>query len=292
MKTQTLPTVRVFAPEQWGEVDRFANLHVETYKFSDTDKRAVAGVGNHFQKAITLQALAVKLRPGLDVEREQLEERGYTPAFNSHELSTVIEASILELYSSLDCTAKVLHAVYGHGSRSFPKSTRKLFCNYDKVTGSFPDELKEVFRTADWYDGLRYLRDELTHLATGSCSLDHKTGVVSYMHMGMKLRGQVYIIEDIFTWLAETSSKLNSFLGAVFLVLNSTLKSTLVQQVCGFVEGRLLMRYLNPTEPLTFNSGKCFAYQWFEKPENPTCPFVEHCGAYQRKMPPGNPVVD
>jgi hypothetical protein len=131
----------------------------------------------------------------------------YTPAFNSHELATVIEASILELYSSLDCTAKVLHAVYGHGSRAFPKSTRKLFCNYDKVTGSFPDELKEVFRTADWYDGLRYLRDELTHLATGSCSLDHKTGVVSYMHMGMKLRGQVYIIEDIFTWLAATSAR-------------------------------------------------------------------------------------
>jgi hypothetical protein len=83
---------------------------------------------------------------------------------NSQELSAVIEASILELYSSLDCTVKVLHAVYGHGSRSFPKSTRKLFHNYDKVTGSFPEELKEVFRTADWYDGLRYLRDELTHL--------------------------------------------------------------------------------------------------------------------------------
>lgn len=292
MKPQTLPTVRVFAPELWGEVDRFANFHAGTYKFSDIDKRAVSGVGNHFQKAITLQTLAVKLRPGLDVERKQLEERGYTPALNSHELSAVIEASILELYSSLDCTAKVLRAVCGPGAGSFPKSTRKLFCNYEKVTGSFPDELKEIFRTADWYEGLRYLRDELTHLATGSCSLDHKTGVVSYMHTGMKVRGQVYILEDIFAWLTETLNKVNRFLGQVFRVLNSTLKSTLVQQVCGFVEGRVLMRYLDPTEPLTFNSGKCFAYQWFEKPENPTCPFVEHCGAYQRKMPPGNPVVD
>jgi len=89
MKSQPLPTVRVFAPEQWGEIDRFANLHGETYKFSDTDKRAVSGVRNHFQKAITLQTLAVKLRPGLDVERKQLEERGYTPALNSHELSAV-----------------------------------------------------------------------------------------------------------------------------------------------------------------------------------------------------------
>ena len=253
MNTQPLPTVRVFAPEQWGEVDRFANFYSGTYKFSDREKRAVAGVLNHFQKAITLQTLAVKLKPGLDIDKKQLEERGYTPALNSHELSAVIEASILELYSSLDCTVKVLRAVYGSGSRSFSESTRRLFQNFEKVTGSFPDELKEVFRKADWYDGLLYLRDELTHLATGSCSWDHKTGVVQYMHLGMKLRGSVYVIEDVFAWLAEIINKLNGFLGIVFRVLNTTLKSTLVQQVCGFVEGRILMRYLDPTEPLAFD---------------------------------------
>ena len=142
MNTQPLPTVRVFAPEQWGEVDRFANFYGGTFKFSGTEKRAVAGVRNHFQKAITLQTLAVKLKPGLDIDKKQLEERGYTPALNSHELSAVIEAAILELYSSLDCTVKVLHAVYGHGSRSFPGSTRRLFQNLEKVTGSFPDELR------------------------------------------------------------------------------------------------------------------------------------------------------
>jgi hypothetical protein len=288
---QALPTVRVFAPEQWGEVDRFANYYDGTYTFTERDKRAVSGVVNHFQKALTLQTLAIKLRPGLDVDRAQLEKHGFTPALNSHELSAVIEASILELYSSLDCTIKVLRAVYGSGSRSFPESTRRLFRNFEKVTGTFPDSLKEAFRRADWYDDLLYWRDELTHLATGQCSLDHKTGVVSYMHTGMKLDGRVYIVEDIFAWLAETTAKLNGFMGVVFGQLNSTLKSTLVQQVCGFVQGRLLIRYLDPTEPLTFDSGRCFAYQWFEKPENPTCPFVERCGAYRRKMPPGAPVA-
>ena len=73
------------------------------------------------------------------------------------------------------------------------------------------------------------------------------------MHTGMKLRGAVYVIEDVFVWLTDTINKLNSFMGVVFRVLNSTLKSTLVQQVCGFVEGRILIRYLDPTEPLTFN---------------------------------------
>ncbi len=286
MEPQSLPTVRIFAPEQWGEIDRFVKLHIETYKFEDREARALAGVGNHLRKAITLHALAVKLRPSLDIDRAQLEKNGYTPALNTKELSAVIEASIIELYSSLDCAVSVLRAVYGGSSRSFPASTRRMFRNYDRVTGSFPDTLKGAFRSADWYNGLLYLRDELTHLATGSCNLDHKTGIVQYMHMGMKLRGGVYIIEDIFAWLTEMRNKVNWFLGVVFRVLNGTLKPTPVQQVCGFVEGRILMRYVDPTEPVTFNSGQCFAYRWFERPENPSCPFLEQCGAYKRKGPP------
>lgn len=291
MKPQTLPTVRVFAPKQWGEVDRFANFYGGTYKFSDRDQRAVSGVANHFEKALTLQSLAVKLRPGLDIDRDQLNENGFTPALNSHELSAVIEASVLELYSAVDCTIKVLRAVYGAGSRSFPGSTRKLFQNIDKVTGSFPEEVKDAIRAAHWYNGLLYWRDELTHLATGRCSLDHKTGAVSYMHTGMKLNGSAYVIDDVFAWLTDTTTKMNAFIGLIFHKLNSTLKPTLVQQVCGFVEGRILIRYLDPTQPLDFNSGQCFAYQWFEKPEHPTCPFVEHCGAYKHKMPPGPPAT-
>ncbi|MCK1481536.1 MULTISPECIES: hypothetical protein [unclassified Bradyrhizobium] len=148
MKPQTLPTVRVFAPEQWGEVDRFANFYAGTYQFSDRDQRAVSGVANHFEKALTLQSLAVKLRPGLDIDHDQLNKNGFTPALNSHELSAVIEASALELYSSVDCTTKVLRAD-GAGSRSFPGSTRKLFQNIDKVTGSFPEEVKDAFRAAN-----------------------------------------------------------------------------------------------------------------------------------------------
>lgn len=292
MEPQTLPAVRVFAPEQWGEVDRFASFYGGTYKFSDRDRRAVSGVANHFRKAITLQALAVKLRPGLDLDHDELNKNGFTPALNSHELSAVIEGSVLELYSSVDCTVKVLRAAYGAGSRSLPNSTRKLFQNIDKVTGTFPEEIKDAFRAAHWYNGLLYWRDELTHLATGQCWLDQKTSAVNYMHAGMKLNGGPYIVDDVFARLADTTEKLNAFIGLVFHKLNSTLKPTLEQQVCGFVEGRILMRYLDPTEPLSFNSGRCISYQWFEKPENPTCPFVEHCGAYQRKMPPGMPVTE
>lgn len=283
--TQLLPTVRVFAPEQWREVDYFVNLHSETYKFAAEDARAVEGVRNHLQKATTLQSLAVKLKPGLEIDRNQLETKGYTPALNSTELSAVIEASVLELYSSVDCTVKVLHAVYSARTRSFSKSTRGFFKNFERITGTFPEELKIITKAVDWYEGLRFWRDELTHLATGRCSLDRKTETVSYMHMGMKRNGRVFVIDDIFEWLADTTNKLNIFLGHVFTVLNSTLDATPVQQTCGFVEGRFLMRYVDPTQrPITFDSGQCFAHRWFDLPENPTCPFVGSCVAYARKM--------
>ncbi|MET4232660.1 hypothetical protein ACVWXN_007352 [Bradyrhizobium sp. i1.4.4] len=222
MEQRTLPTVRVFAPGFWGEVDRFANYYHESYAFPDRDKRAVSGGTAHLEKAITLQALAVKLRPGLDIDRDQLNKNGFTRAANSRELSTVIEAAVLELYSSVDCTVKVLHAVYGKSSRSFPGSTRKLFHNIDKVTGDFPAELKDAIRTARWYNGLLYWRDELTHLTTGQCSLDHNKGAVNYLHMGMRQNGNAYVIDDVFAWLDEAIEKINAFSGIVFRLLNST----------------------------------------------------------------------
>lgn len=56
--------------------------------------------------------------------------------------------------------------------------------------------------------------------------------------------------------------------------------------MCGMVEGRLLHRYVDPSKPLDFNSGRCGSWIWFELPENPTCPFKEFCGAYLDKEPP------
>jgi hypothetical protein len=284
-ESRRLPTVRVFAPEQWGEVDRFISLHSETYKLADRDKRAVGGVCSHFEKAIAFQERVLSLRPGLEVDRDELNKRGYTPASNAREMSSMFEAAVTELYSSLDCAVKVIRAIYAKSSRRFPDSTRKLFANFEKVTGTFLTLSRRCSEPPPGTPELMRLRDELTHLSTGLCNLDDKTGVVNYMHVGMKTNGNAYIIEDAFVWLADYVVKIDTFLGALFRFLNSTLKATPTPQVCGFVEGRILMRYLNPTEPLTFDNGQCLAYQWFELPENPTCPFVEACGAYKKRFP-------
>ena len=37
---------------------------------------------------------------------------------------------------------------------------------------------------------------------------------------------------------------------------------------------------------ITFDSGACGAWIWFERPKNPACPFKDHCGAYFHKAPP------
>ena len=43
-----------FAPELWGEVERFSHLCSRTYAFDDRAQRALAGVRQHFEKAVKL----------------------------------------------------------------------------------------------------------------------------------------------------------------------------------------------------------------------------------------------
>jgi len=273
----------MFAPEYWGQVDRFRQFWSVTYTFNERDQRAISGVQSHYEKCLVLVALARKLQPNLQIDEAQLEEKGATPAVNAREVATVLEAAILELFSSVDCTVKVLRAIYGPGTRAFKDSTRGLFQNISKMTGTFPDVLKPLFESAPWFWKLLHLRDELTHLATGHVHLKRDTGSVEYMHLGLKQDDKPLIIEDIFGWLQEMMTAVNNFLGLVFHHLNGTLADKPVFQICGMVHGRALYRLVSPVGELTFNSGSCGAWVWFEKPENPTCPFKDNCGAYRNK---------
>ncbi len=271
-----------FAPELWGEVERFSNLCSETYKFDERGKRALSGVQQHFAKAVTFRRLAEQLAPGLRLDLDQLNAQGFTPAERSKEVAAVIESALVELYSCVDCTAKVLRAIYGPRSKGFKDSTRFLFRNVDAITGDFPDALREAIRGAMWFGRLLFLRDELTHLGTGSCALPHDSDKVRYLHFGIKEHGKPLEIEDIFTWLDWLFDRINLFLGQVFGFLRGTLSDTPVYQMCGMVQGRMLMRRVVPTQPLDSSSGICMSWMWFEKPDAPTCPFAARCGAYAR----------
>lgn len=278
--------VLMFVPDTWGEVDWFLNFYQGTYAFSDRDRRAISGVYGHFHKACLLVGLATKLGPNLSQDNAELEERGFTAAINAKEIVAVIEASILEMYSTVDCTVKVLRAVYGPGSRGFKDSTRKFFQSYSKIEGSFPESLKKVVAGAVWYPRLLRLRDELTHLATGHLQTDMETGLARYSHFGMREGEGSLSIPDVFEWLNDTLKLINTFTGATFRELNLTLEDKEMFQPCGMVEGRILWRYVSPRRvPITFDSGRCGAWTWFERDDAPSCPFVTRCGAYRRKAP-------
>src|SRR5690242_3339731 len=123
------PTLIRFAPNRWGQLERFAQLHSGTFQFTPTTQKALSGATNHFHKAITLKNIAIKLVPNLELDEKELEARGFTSALNSKELSAVIEGVILELYSSIDCTRKVISEIYGKYPGIPKVSTRKLFQN-------------------------------------------------------------------------------------------------------------------------------------------------------------------
>lgn len=277
----TKPTVRIYAPEHWGQVERFAKFYSGTFKFNESAKKAVSGVANHFNKALVFQNLATKLKPNLVEDQKELQENGFTSARKAQELSAVIEGALTELYSSVDCARKVIFETH-RNCRGLPDSTRKMFQKVRSEEGvkDFPGPLKFAFKNSDWFDKLRVLRDELTHLNLGNCHLNKETSKVVYMHHGIKIHGNPLIIDDIFTELEKFVDGVNTFLGYVFYYLNSQLKDDPVFQVCGIFFGRIYTRHVSPNDAKGFDGGTCDSHVWFDDSENPRCPFADHCGAY------------
>ena len=97
------------------------NLATETYKFDERGKRALSGVRQHFDKAGTFRRLARQLAPGLRLDRDQFNAQGFSPAQRSQEVAAVLEAAVVELYSCVDCTAKVLRAIYERRTKGLEK---------------------------------------------------------------------------------------------------------------------------------------------------------------------------
>jgi hypothetical protein len=277
----TLPTVRVFAPEYWGEVGKFKQFYATTHDFKPDTKKAVSGIRGHYDKAIKLRALAAKLAPNMSIDNAELQEKGFTAAANSQEVSAVLEEVFTELYSSIDCACNVIATIYKR-CRNLPQSTRKLF---DRATngkiGEFPNELVAAFVKAVWYNELRMIRDELTHSDIGSCR-QAQDGKISYMHTGIKRGDSVLIIPDIFAKLDELFNGVNLFLGDVFQFLNQDLKAEPIDAFCGFFFGRGYARKLVIAEQIDFNSGVCQSRQWFDNEPDFRCPFASTCDAYAR----------
>lgn len=276
----------MFAPERWGQVQRFRTLHATTYALRRHQQRVLAGVENHFHKANTLFQLAHDLMPALKLDEAELEQNGFTPGRHAKKFAAIVETVITELYSVIDCTAKTLFFVYGPSSRGMQESTRRIFTRVDAISGAFPDHLKDIIRSCHWYEDLRQLRDELTHSDVGSCSTDWATGLVRYWHSSATEGQRLQPIDHIIGWLTQLIGFVDAFTDSVFRVLNETITAGTVTQMCGMVQGRMLMRLLDVALPIDFHNGTCLSAQWFDLPENPRCPFADGCGAYRQKATP------
>jgi hypothetical protein len=275
-------TVRIYAPEQWGSLEKFRGFYSGTYSFSESEKRAVSGAINHFHKGLLLRDLALKLIPKLEIDEAELNEYGFTHAINSRELSAIVEGVIIEIYSSLDCIRKVITEIYSN-YRGIPNSTRKFFKNIKnkKIDERFPEQLVCAVNEATWYEEFCRIRDELTHLDTGNCHKDKETEKIQYMHTGLKIDGKILIIDDLIQKLEQLISDVNQFTGRVFSYLLTQLKDERILQHCGIFNGRMYTRYVASSEAVDFHGGVCDARKWFELEENPTCPYADECGAYK-----------
>lgn len=288
MRLEVARASKLFVPETWGEATRFQALHRGTYLLDDDTERALTGVTAHYGRCLMLTNLAKKLAPKGQAGQGKRRARGGADAALPEEASAAVETAILEMYSSVDCAAQVLRTIYGEEeARGARKLLGFFFRGARMRPGAFPESLKSFLQEALWFEDLCRIRDELVHAGLGVVHWDERDGSAEYANPEVLLDGETLVLEDVFGWLEEKRGELNEFLGEVFRQLNETLNDRPVKTPCGMVGERLLERWVNPADELTFDSGRCASWQWFERPENPTCPFKESCGAYRNKAPAG-----
>lgn len=272
--------VIVFYPEYWGTLERFQHFYFNTYPFKRYMQSVVRGAANHFVKALCLAEIAKEFSPKLSEDESELKEHGYTDAKRSKELSALIESVILELYSSLDCTRKIISEIY-KTHQGVRDSTHKLFNNMFEgtVAETVPLEIRDTFQSASsWYPEFLKIRDVLTHSDVGSCHLS-KDGKIRYANFATGDGKRPFAKEDIFQYLDTLQEQINRFTGSIFAYLNTTLRDDEVQQVCGFFGGLCYTRYVKPSEAIDFNGGKC--NNWFDSPGKPRCPLADTCKAHE-----------
>ena len=291
-----------FVPHLWGQIWKFKLFHSSTYSFSQDVESAISGTYEHFDRYITLMNLSKRLVHGLDKDYEELIKKGYSTAICYKELAAIVDSMFCELYSSVDCTRTVIAAVYGNYRCVPSDSTSRLFkyAAVGKLSGNqvkklvhmderVPIEIRKALADGhnDWFPKLKNIRDAINHSSIGYCSdlerrkkgeLEPK---ISYFHRSLADKeGNILVAEDIFKTLSDYEVKVNLFLGSVYYALNQTLKDEETTQVCGIFNGRAYLRLVSPYEAIDFNSGRCRSREWFEKEDQPTCPYVNICGAY------------
>lgn len=273
-----------FSPEQWSPLDRFTKFHRTTYSIEQPAEIALRGIGTHLSKANIFYGLAVAIAPRIIEDDKEVEANGYSPAIRSKEITSLVESVFCELYSSLDCMCRVLGGVFNNNRGVPKKSAHRFFDRAGRGNSviDLPEGIRTALANASFYNSLEKIRTSITHYDGGTCCLDKSTGKIFYI-LPEPLKGERSDkLDDIFGYLCKLSQQIVQIYYNVFSELNKTLKDCETEQICCISYGRVYMRRVLPSEAVDFHSGTCDSYRWFEKPENPKCPFLGKCGAYSR----------
>ncbi|EHR0574937.1 hypothetical protein KS872_004746 [Vibrio parahaemolyticus] len=273
----------MFAPEQMNAVQKVGLFPCSNLDDERKYRSGIKATADHLEKFLTLAEVANDLAKGFEIDRQELEEKGHTPAIYSRKFAAVSECCINELYAALDGVRDVIYGVYKPVQGVQKKSTSKLFskANQKQYGEGFPVELNNLLSTAynDWFCQLRTYRTEFTHGSLGSCSMDHETKKISYMHSALGSGSNSLIIEDFVEYINNVYACVLTLQERVFDFLYSALELSESRVLCGIYQGRAYMRSIQPVENLSVHSGSCMSVNYSDP-----CPLKEQCGAYSKAV--------
>ena len=276
--------VKMYIPEDWGEIRRFLTFYSTTYEFNNRQIAAAFGIEGQFSRIQLLLNLMENVMPALEEEHKELEEKGISSGFRSKTFSALIESVYIGLYSVLDCLRETLFALYSTSRGISGKSTSKLFTNAlnDKIEDTVPKPIRKALAECQWFPKFQELRTTLIHFNVGSCHYDKSKNVISYFNEEIFHGGKPLVIEDVGSEIRTLFQNTNELLGKVFKEINSGLDNGKVLTNCGIYKGRIYQRWISTLDHNSFNSGRCQSKEWFDNNENFKCPLAGECGAYNK----------
>jgi hypothetical protein len=279
----------LFSPEHWPAVQKFRYFMGPPYTANHELVTGTRGAEGHREKFLVLAGLANRLQATLAEDLTELDQEGHTSALRSREFAALTETLICELYACLDGIRRVLFSAYNRTRGVQNASTEKLFAraHANSYGSEFPEEIRSHLATSyvTWFPQLRRMRTELTHGDVGHCSLDPKTGGITYLHPNLGTTSQAFVMNDIIGEVNGFAQAVFELMETIFGYLYAQLSPVERQLPCGFYQGRLYERHVAPGPDLSFASGRCFSKVWFEQEADCVCPMRHRCGAYRQGEP-------
>ena len=269
-----------FNPGNWSELKKFKFFVDKPYERNHFLNKGLQTSLSHLDKCENLVKLANNLIKGIDIDEQELNDRGFTSATYSKMVAALFETIVCELFSVLDGVNLSIFGLFKGVEKIQRKSVEKMFKRAFKndYGEPFPKEVNSVLSKAyhKWYMDLKEMRVEFTHGEVGSVNkVDDR---IDYFHTSLS---DSNVIHDIVSIINSHTENVVNLINEIFGYFYSQLEGVTKEIPCGFYQGRVYQRTVGPEVNLTFNSGKCLSKIWFDENQIFKCPMRTQCGAYE-----------